>query len=295
MSNSSLFIMYKKLIKTKNKNMNKKIEIKEYMYLFIGSILIAYSTIGILLPNQLSSGGFGGIATIGFYFLRLPVGMTTLILNIPLLIISILKVGKKLAIKSVVGTIELSIILEILNNIEPMTNDKLLAAIYGGMLTGIGTALILKSGGSTGGTDLLSYIIKSYKPGIRSSSIITSTDTIIIILNIVTFKNIEIGLYSIIVIYITGKVIDIVEEQWDVYRVIIIISKRNNKIIKKIKKEFESVIKCIYLKEIYNEEEIILISIVSKKEIKRIKIMTDEEKKELFIVIFNVKVLHGVE
>ena len=77
--------------------------------------------------------------------------------------------------------------------------------MYGGILVGIGTAIILKTSASTGGSDLLSQIIKKYKPDLRSSTVIIITDTIVVGLNVLVFKQIEIALYSAIAIYIMGK------------------------------------------------------------------------------------------
>lgn len=268
--------------------------IKEYIYLFIGTLLIAYSTIAMLLPNQLSAGGFGGLATIGYYVFKAPVGITMLILNIPLLIISIIKIGKQLFIKSIIGTILLSLSLEIMQNIKPVTNDKLLACLYGGVFMGIGTALVLKSGGSTGGTDLLSYLIKIYKPNYRNASVITIIDSIIILLNIITFNNIEIGLYSIIAIYITGKVIDIIFEGIYFSKGIIIISKKYKEISEIIGQEVKRGTTGIYSKGMYSGEEFLtLICISSRNEINKIKKIVLDQDQKAFIVIFNVREVHG--
>ena len=121
---------------------------------------MAVSTSFFLLPNQLSTGGFAGIATVVYYIFKIPLGTTMLILNIPLLILGFFRVGKEFLIKSIAGTLLLSIFIDILDKYQPFTKDRLLACIYGGILMGLGTAIILRVMGSTGGTDLLSYIVK---------------------------------------------------------------------------------------------------------------------------------------
>ena len=131
-----------------------------------------------------------------------------LLLNIPLLILTIIRVGKETAIKGIIGTIILSSFIDILENFNPLTQDRLLACIYGGIFVGLGTAIILKANASTGGTDLVSYIVRSYKPHYRASNLIVIIDTVIILLNVLFFKEIEIGLYSAIAIYLMGKMID---------------------------------------------------------------------------------------
>ena len=136
----------------------------DYILLILGCMIMASSTSFFLLPNQLSSGGFTGIATITYYLFKLPVGAVLIALNIPLLIMSYFRIGKDFLIKSLLGTASLAIFIDIFDKFPAVTDDRFLACIYGGIITGIGTALILKASASTGGTDLLSYIIKSFKP-----------------------------------------------------------------------------------------------------------------------------------
>ena len=191
----------------KQKKIRKKIEnicelnkicvkklIKEYVYIAIGSLLMAVGVSQFLLPNELSTGGFSGIAIIVHYLTNYPMGTTMLILNIPLLLIAYFKVGKQLFIRSIYGTVLFSVFVDILDQINSLTQDKFLACIYGGILMGVGTAVILKFNSSTGGSDLLSYVIRAYKPQYRSSNLILFTDAIIITANVLFFKTIEINI-----------------------------------------------------------------------------------------------------
>ncbi len=150
----------------------KKQEIKifciQIIETIIGSFIMAIAVSLFLLPNELSSGGFSGIATIMYYIFKIPMGTTILALNIPLFVFATLKIGRKFLEKSIVGTISLSIFIDILDKFNPLTNDKILACVYGGILTGIGTALILRAHSSTGGSDLAGILIKEYKPMLRT-------------------------------------------------------------------------------------------------------------------------------
>ena len=162
----------------------------------IGAAIIAISISFFLLPNELSSGGFSGIATILYYKLNFPIGITIICLNAPLFLLSGLKIGKAFFTKSIIGTISLSFFTEIFENYGALTNDKILACIYGGILTGMGTAIILKSNGSTGGSDLLSIIIKKYNKRFEVGTIITIIDFIVILLNGIFLGNIYIRSYD---------------------------------------------------------------------------------------------------
>lgn len=130
----------------------------------IGSAIMAIGVALFLLPNQLSSGGVSGIATIAYYIFHLPMGSVIIAINVPLFLIAIFKLGKRFFFKSLIGTFSLSIFIDILDRLEPLTQDKFLACIYGGIITGLGSAIILKSHSSTGGSELISNILKKFVP-----------------------------------------------------------------------------------------------------------------------------------
>lgn len=103
----------------------------------IGSFIMAIAVSLFLLPNQLSSGGIAGIATITYYLLNLPMGMVIIAINVPLFILAIFKIGKSFFLKSMVGTITLSIFIDFLEKLQPLTNDRFLACVYGGIIIGL--------------------------------------------------------------------------------------------------------------------------------------------------------------
>ena len=139
----------------------------EIILTILGSFIMAIGVSQFLLPNQLSSGGVAGLATIFYYLFNIPMGVAIAVINIPLFIFSIFKVGKTFFIKSLIGTITLSIFIDILDKLEALTNDRFLACIYGGILIGVGTAIILKANSSTGGSDMVSLLTKEYNSSIK--------------------------------------------------------------------------------------------------------------------------------
>ena len=196
----------------------------------IGSAIMAFGISSFLLPNQLSSGGFSGIATITYYLLKIPMGTVMIMLNIPLFIFAGYKLGREFLIKLIIGTISLSVFIDIFDKYPPITTDRFLSCIYGGLIIGIGTAIILKVNSSTGGTDLIANIIKAYDNNISISKYLTIIDLAIIILNVLFFRQIEIGLYSIIAIYLYGKMVDIIFEGVYFTKLLFIISDKNEEI-----------------------------------------------------------------
>lgn len=279
--------------------MLEKIQIKEIIIeiigTIIGSLIMAIGISLFLLPNQLSSGGVSGIATITYYLFKIPMGEMIIIINAPLFLISIYKIGKRFFLKALLGTITLSAFIDILDNIEPLTQDRFLACVYGGIILGIGTAIILKVNSSTGGSDLISYVAKEYNPTIQTSNIITIIDLIIVILNMIFFKEIEIGLYSGITIYLMGKVIDILFEGVYFTKLMIIVSRKNEMIAKDIERKVQRGITGLYGKGMYKgEDKLVLMCAVSRKDVARTKIIARKIDPRSFIIITNSREVVGL-
>lgn len=257
----------------------------EYIYIIIGAFLMAVSTALFLLPNQLSTGGISGISTILYYLCNYSVGLTMLLMNVPLFVIAMVKVNKRLFFKSILGTVLLSVFIDLLENLSPITNDRFLACIYGGIIMGIGTAIILKAGASTGGTDLLSYVIRAYNNKFKSSRVIIIADTIIIFFNIIFFREIEIGLYSVIAIYLMGKMIDIIFEGIYFTKIMFIISEKYEEISKEIGILVKRGSTGIYSKGMYSgKQNVMLFCVASRKEVAEIKQIIKQIDKNAFIV-----------
>lgn len=279
--------------------MNKKYKLRNFIYEIIetllGSFIMAAAVSLFLLPNELSSGGFSGIATVLYYLFKFPVGTTIIVLNIPLFILATFKIGKKFLFKALVGTTSLSIFIDILDKLTPLTNDKILACVYGGILTGLGTALILRAHSSTGGSDLAGNIIKEYKPMARTGNLITIIDAVIVLLNVVFLKKIEIGLYSAITIYLMGKIIDIIFEGIYFTKLVFIISDKNEELTRIIEKEVKRGVTGLYGKGMYTEKEkLVLMCAIGRKELAELKSKIKEADPNAFLIITNSREVLGI-
>lgn len=262
--------------------------------LVVGSFLMACATVFFLLPNKLSTGGFSGLSTIIYYLFDIPVGTAMFILNIPLVVVAFFKIGKKFIIKSIVGTILLSIFMNFLQRFPAVTNDKFLACIYGGIIMGIGTSIVLKVNASTGGSDLLSYVIRSFNDRFKSSDVIITVDIFIITLSIIVFREIEIGLYSAIAIYLMGKIIDIVFEGINFTKVLFIISDKYELIAQKVSDDIQRGSTAIYAKGMHsNNNKMMLFCVGSRNEIINMKKIATSIDNKAFIVIFNAREAWG--
>lgn len=285
-------------MRNKRKRLRYKLLIKKYSFevllILLGAMTMSIATSLFLLPNQLSSGGFSGIATITYYLFGWKMGTVIILLNIPFFIIAFIRIGKEFVIKSILGTIFLSTFIDFFDKFNALTTDRFLACIYGGILIGLGTSLILKASASTGGSDMVSYIIRSFKPGLSTSNLIVIFDAIVITLNVICFKELEIGLYSAISIYLMGKVIDVVFEGIGFSKMVFIISKKYEKISNEISKQILRGSTAIYSKGMYtNEEKMMLMCIASRREVIDIKHIAKKIDPVSFTIITNVREVYG--
>jgi len=262
----------------------------ELIQILAGTAIMGIAIGMFLLPNQLSSGGFTGIATIIFYLFKLPVGTVVLILNIPLFIWAFYKIGRTFFIKGVAGTVLLSYFIDFFEKFEPFTDDRFLACIYGGIIVGIGTAIILKANASTGGSELATHIIRQYNKNYKSSTVLVILDIIIVTVNMIFFREIEVGLYSAIVIYIMGKVIDIFFEGIYFTKIMYIVSDKHEEIAKEITKEIRRGVTGIEARGMYtNREKMMLFCVVSRNEVSEVKRIARKIDKKSFIIISNAR------
>lgn len=280
------------------KVIRRKLILKKYLLetlqIILGTIIMALGVSQFLLPNKLSSGGFSGLATIPYYFFGWPVGIVIFVLNIPCFILAFIRIGKEFLIKSLTGTILLSVFIDWFSHYPSLTNDKVLACIYGGIFTGIGTAIILRVHASTGGSDLVSVLIRSFRSEFSTSNLIVIFDTIVITLNILAFKQLEIGLYSAITIFIMGKIIDIVFEGIGFSKMIFIISDKYEKISKEISNQLSRGTTGIYSKGMYTDKnKMMIMCIASRGEVIKIRQLANKIDSNSFIVISNVREVFG--
>ena len=214
--------------------------------------------------------------------------------NVPLFIFAVYKIGKNFFIKSMIGTIAFSIFVDIFDKFETLTNDRFLACIYGGIIMGLGTAILLKVNSSTGGSDLISYLAKSYKPELRTSNIIVIIDAVIVALNVIFFKEIEVGLYSAIAIYIMGKIIDIFFEGVYFTKLIFIISDKNEKIAYEIGENIKRGTTGLIGKGMYTKKDkLVLMCAAARGDIARVKNIARKIDPKSFIIITNSREVVG--
>ena len=173
--------------------------------------------------------------------------------------------------------------------------DMFLASVYGGILIGIGLALVLKANTSTGGTDLIAHIAQNYKINLKMSTIITVVDAIVIGANLIAFKKLQVGLYSVIAIYIIGKMIDIVFEGVNFCKIIYIVSDKYEELTEIINMQMKRGATGLYAKGSYTQKNKMVIMRVSKRnDIEKIKAISKRVDPNSFIIVTDAREVYGL-
>lgn len=267
--------------------MKKSIKlIWDYIVLVIGGILFGIAVEYVLLPLKITTGGFSGIATLAHYLLEVPTEITLIVLNIPAFLITAKFLGIKFGIRSLIGMLASSAGVIIGRQFGTLTADMMLAALFGGLLSGLGIALTYKAGGSTGGTDLIAKLINSKAKHINVGEALMIVDGFIVAFLTVVFRDIEIGLYSVVAIYASSKIIDLILLGAEYAKAVFIITNKSEDIIKYIHTEIDRTATKIDVIGTYTKEEKdMLVCVVNKKEIPRLKEAIEEIDEEAFVII----------
>jgi uncharacterized membrane-anchored protein YitT (DUF2179 family) len=190
----------------------KKEELRNYLFITIGSLLLSLGVVWFLTPNQLLTGGTAGLSLLLHYVTPFTIGTIMLAINIPLLLVGMKYLGKMFAIRTIVTLLLISVLIdtfmEVLH-VKPFVIDTILASLFGGIFIGIGLALVIKGSSSAGGSTIIAKIIAS-KTEMKAGQVLLIIDSLIVFSALFIFDDNAKVLWSIVSIYVTSKVIDMI-------------------------------------------------------------------------------------
>lgn len=210
----------------------KKVEVlrceaQKMVYFLVGNLFYALAIQFFLAGNKIAAGGFSGIAIVLSTLMPLSIGNFIFLLNLPFLIISYFVKGKRYTLKTFFGSTIYTIILNAISFLPTVTQNKLVAAVFGGLLYGIGAVFFMKSDASGGGTDLVARLLKTKFPSLSIGKLFIMVDGCVVLFAMIVFRNIEAGLYAIITIYVCSVVNDRVLAGFDKANMCYIITDRD--------------------------------------------------------------------
>ena len=259
------------------------------VFFLAGSFLFAVSIDTFTAPNQIAAGGLTGVATILNHMFGIPIGTANILMNVPLLIWAYVEMGYQIIIKTVVATIVSSAMIDVMVPYLPQyQGEPLITIVFGGCLAGLGLALILMRGGTTGGTELAANLRSLHIHGFSLGKFIMVIDLVIVLASAVVYQEYESPLYAILVIYITSKVIDAVLYGTDrgTGKVMFIISPKNKEIARRIMDDLERGVTELRSRGAYSGQEgTVLMCAVSRQEVHKIYDIIHEIDINAFIVV----------
>ncbi len=267
-------------------------QVIEYIYVLLGSALVALAFNLFLLPNQIASGGVSGISIILDTLLGWEPAYVQWGLNIPLFIAGVVLLGKHFGTKTLVGTIFLPLAVFLTREFQPVTLDPLLGALFGGIGVGLGLGIVFRGKASTGGTDLAAQIFTKYT-GFSLGRSVALIDGLIVLTAAIVF-DIERGLYALIALFVTSKTIDFVQVGLGNSKMAIIITNQEEKVRKGILHEIDRGVTRLSAFGGYTDDERpILMCVVDQTEFTKLKQLVKSLDSSAFVVVMDASEVLG--
>lgn len=255
-----------------------------YFQIILGAVIGGAAYPLFMTPNRIAPGGITGIATILNHVLGSPVGTVSLILNIPLFLISFKAMGKVFVFRSLVATFLFSLAIDILP-LKPMTDDPLLGSLYGGVMLGAGLGLIMRGGATTGGSDMVARMVHKRFQFISTGSFLFTIDFAVVV-SAGFFIGTTEALYALINIFLTAKVMDVIIIGFSSNKACFVISSRWQEISERIMREMGRGVTQLSARGAYTgTERPTLLCVIGRSEITAFKRILREEDENAFVII----------
>ena len=266
--------------------------IRDYLYVLIGSAIVAISFNMFLLPTKVASGGVSGISTITYNLFGWEPAFVQWAFNIPLFIAGVLLLGTHFGIKTAVGTIFFPFVVFLTSDWSPWTHDPLLGALFGGIGVGLGLGIVFLGKASTGGTDLAAQIVNKYT-GLSLGTCVAFIDGLIVLAACLVF-DIEQGLYALIGLYVTSKTIDLVQVGMNRSKTVMIITNHEAEVRRAILEEVDRGVTRLSAHGGYTENERpVLMCVVDQTEFTKLKQVVQQIDHQAFVVVMDAAEVLG--
>ena len=263
----------------------------EYTGILLGVIITSIGVSWFLIPSKIAAGGVSGLSIVIFHWIGVPVGLTMLILNIPLFLASLKILGRMFGAKTIVGAVSMSLFIDLFERYQIiLTKEPLLASIYGGVIAGIGMGLVFRYGGSTGGTDMAAQIVAKYVPISVGQALLIVDGFVIALAGLMFGPN---ALYALIAVFVTTKAIDGARKS-NYAKAAFIISDKSREIGQEIMKQLDRGVTVLDGEGLYTgqDREVIFVT-VSRLEISKLRELVRNIDSRAFFVLTDVRDVLG--
>ncbi|MEE0946713.1 MAG: YitT family protein [Acutalibacteraceae bacterium] len=259
----------------------------DIVFYVVGAVIYSAAVPLFISPAHISPGGFTGISLIINYLTGFPVGVTVLLLNIPLILISLKKLGIYFIARTAFATVIVSVTLDVCEKyVKAFSGDTILCALFGGIMTGLGLGMIIHRGATTGGVDIIAKLINGKHPHISVGKIILISDAVVIILSALCYRDVSSVLYSAVTVFVTSLVLDKILYGADKGKLIYIITDNSTEISKEIiGKVSRGVTKLTATGGYTGENREMLMCALRPHEVSKVQAIIKEKDKNAFVII----------
>ena len=260
----------------------------------VGAVLMGVALSVFMVPFKIAPGGVSGLATVLYYLTGLRMSVLIPIINIPIFIIGIIRLERDFLVKSVFGTVVLSIATETAAILPPPTSDPLISAVFGGAVMGIGISAVLSRGGTTGGTDILVLVIRRSFSEVSVGRLYLLIDGAVIAMAGLAFSSGEVIFYSAVSLVVSTYMTDAALEGLKLARLVYIISDSNREICGRIYAELKRGVTGLNSVSMYSGRSgRILMCVIRKSQLSKLKKIIQDIDKDAFVIICDAKEVMG--
>lgn len=259
------------------------------LFFIAGALIDAVAVNVFTAPNHIAPGGITGIGTMLNYLFQTPIGLVNMIINIPIVIWAIVEIGYKLVAKSIAAIIIFSVAIDTMGLVLPAYDgNPFLAAIFGGVLEGIGLALVFMRGSTTGGTDMIARLLGKHFRHLSMGKLMMAVDLVIVAASALVYQKLESALYAIIAIFVSTRVIDTLLYGTDSGngKLYFIISKKSDEIRQRILEDIDRGVTIIPIQGGYSGQEgEMLLCAVRRYEVTKINDIIHSADRDAFVIV----------
>lgn len=281
---------------------------KSILQILFGAVILALSMSIFLIPHKIAPGGVSGVATVLFHISngRIPVGIAMLAMNIPLFLAGLKIRGRHFIIRSIIGALLLSVLIDLfepfvpvfvdrfVSNPEAGSEDLLLYAIAGGFTSGLGLGFVFKEEATTGGTDMAAALLNKAFPWLPVGQFLVFLDGLVVIMATIVFKSFRLGLYSVVALFLSARTLDGFLEGINFSKSLMIISREAETIAKVLMERLDRGVTGLYGKGMYTENPYtILLCVVKKEQIQKVKNIVRDIDPRAFVLLTDVREVLG--
>ena len=269
-------------------------EVVDCAVIAVGAVLMGVALSVFMVPFKIAPGGVSGLATVLHYLAGLRVSVLIPLINIPIFIIGIIRLERDFLVKSVFGTVVLSIATETAAILPPPTSDPLISAVFGGVVMGIGISAVLSRGGTTGGTDILVLVIRRSFSEVSVGRLYLLIDGAVIAMAGLAFSSGEVIFYSAVSLVVSTYMTDAALEGLNLARLVYIISDSNREICDRIYAELKRGVTGLNSVSMYSGRSgRILMCVIRKGQLSKLKKIIQDIDKDAFVIICDAKEVMG--